>query len=194
MPDFRAHDNHQSCGDATLRDLDDRSLLAAHVAGDRRAFGVMVRRHEGLLLRIAFSIVRDRGTAEDVVQAAFLSVFQAAPRFDHRASVKNWMCRITRNAAIDARRRRLARPSTTWSETEAERVADPVDVAAVADARAMVDDVLWELPEVWRQIVVMIDLLDLSFDQVADILAIPVGTVKSRRHRALRLLNERLAR
>lgn len=174
--------------------LEEGRALEAHLTGDDPAFAVLVGRHRRLLLYIANEIVRDHATAEDVVQSAFLSAFQAAPRFDHRASVKTWLGRITRNAALDARRRRVVRAGVDWSADHAEQVADTVDVAAIARARAMVDDVLWELPEGWRQIVVMIDLLDLGYDQVADILAIPVGTVKSRRSRALRLLSERIGR
>lgn len=176
-----------------LSDIDDQTLLDAHLAGDRDAFAVLVRRHARLMTFIAVKIVRDETEAEDVVQSALLNVLRSAAKFDRRASVKTWIGRITRNAALDARRRRLARATTSLTGDEQDTAA-PVDVAAVVHGRTVADELLQELPETTRRIVVMIDMLDLSFATVAEILDIPVGTVKSRRWRALRALAARLER
>lgn len=175
-------------------DRDDLELLRAHVNGDRDAFVALARRHARLMSYVASRILLDRDEVEDVVQSALTSALRAAATFDGRASVSTWLCSITRNAALDVLRRRSARPTVALTDNHDRPLANSSDPAAAASDRELVDRLLAELADDARQIVIMVDMLDLSVEQVAQVLGIPAGTVKSRRHRAHRALARRFRR
>ncbi|GAA4737364.1 RNA polymerase sigma factor [Actinomycetospora chibensis] len=180
--------------DRRLEDRDDLDLLDAHLAGDPDAFVVLTRRYLRLMGFIARRVLHDGQDVEDVVQSALASMLRGAPTFDRRAAFRTWLSTITYNAALDVYRRRAARPSVPWLDNDERHPLSTVDVAAVAADRSVIEDLLAGLPEEARRIVVMVDLLDLDQQQVADILRLPVGTVKSRRFRALQTLARKLER
>ncbi len=177
-----------------LENRDDLDLLDAHLAGDPDAFVVLTRRYVRLMGFIACRVLHDGQDVEDVVQSALASMLRGAPTFDRRAAFKTWLSTITYNSALDVYRRRTARPTAPLPDDHERHPLSTVDVAAVAADRSVIDDLLAALPEDSRRIIVMIDLLDLGLQQVADILGLPVGTVKSRRFRALQTLARKLER
>jgi RNA polymerase sigma-70 factor (ECF subfamily) len=188
-----ASDNARPHG-LPLEDRDDLDLLDAHLAGDLDAFVVLTQRYVRLMGFIARRVLHDGQDVEDVVQSALASMLRGAPTFDRRAAFKTWLSTITYNAALDVYRRRAARAAVPWSDDQERHPLSAIDVAAVAADRSVIHDLLAALPEDTRRIIVMVDLLDLDQQQVVDILGMPVGTVKSRRFRALQTLARKLER
>lgn len=157
------------------RDRSDSELLAAHVAGDRYAFGELYRRHEHRLRRLAWLTTGSRQDAEDALQEAMLSAHRGAGSFRHHAAVGSWLHRIVLNASLD----RLRRNRFHYTE-----LVD--DYAAVADRTAEVDTALQvraalrRLPAGQRAAVVAVDMVGYSIADAARALGVAPGTVKSR--------------
>jgi RNA polymerase sigma-70 factor, ECF subfamily len=156
----------------------DAELLAAHTAGDRRAFGVLARRHRERLWSVALRTLRDPEDAADVVQEALVSAFRRATSYRGEASVRTWLHRILINACIDRLRHERRRNVVPLAEIPP--AAHGSDPAADLVTRLAVDDALAELPLAQRLAVVLVDVQGWPVQDAAEILEIPVGTVKSR--------------
>ncbi len=157
--------------------LDDAALLRAHVAGDRSAFGELVRRHRDRLWAVAIRTLGDREEAADAVQDALVSAYRSADRFRGDAAVTTWLHRIVVNACLDRARRRASRPTVALPEVEGGALADPPpDTDTVLTVRAA----LATLPVEQRVPLVLLDMQGYSVAEIADILQIAEGTVKSR--------------
>ena len=157
----------------------DAELLAAHVAGDRYAFGELFHRHQRQLHRLARLTTRTREDAEDALQDAMLSAHRGAGSFRHDAAVGSWLHRIVVNACLDRLRR-----------AKAHRTVPLEDVYPVADRSAQVETAivvqraLARLPIEQRAAIVAVDMQGYSVADTARLLGIPEGTVKSRCARA----------
>ena len=157
----------------------DAQLLAAHRDGDGRAFGELVARHGDRLWSLAVRTLGGPGEAADVVQEALVSAHRRAGSFRGDASVRTWLQRIVVNACIDRLRRERARPpALPWPEQDvASRRPDPASELAT---RLAVDDALAALPAEQRVAVVLVDVHGCPIAEAAEILDVPLGTVKSR--------------
>jgi RNA polymerase sigma-70 factor (ECF subfamily) len=158
----------------------DEALAARVKAGDRDAFAELVRRHERRLYNLAFRMLGRAEDASDAVQDAFLSCFRRIETFRGDALFSTWMHRITVNACYDSLRRRVPEPVDPISLPE----SPTGDLADRAVAEVDVHRALQAIPAEFRAALVLHDLLDVPVDEVAGILGIPAGTVKSRLHRA----------
>jgi RNA polymerase sigma-70 factor (ECF subfamily) len=161
----------------TRRDADDRELLAAHVAGDRDAFGELVRRHQDRLWAVAARTVADREEAADALQEALVSAFRNARSYRGDAAVTTWLHRIVVNACLDRLRRLQARPTAPLPSRD---VPARGDDHAATEARLDVRAALARLPEHQRVALVLVDLQELSVAEAAQVLDVAEGTVKSR--------------
>jgi RNA polymerase sigma-70 factor, ECF subfamily len=175
---------------------DDRSLVAAAQAGDRSALDRLLRRHYDHVHAVCRRIAGSSRDADDAAQEAMIGIVRGLPRFDGRAQFSTWVYRIATNAALDELRRRKRRPSLALVDDDrpAEEASDPLAqrrVEAVADHLA-IDAALDELPEEFRVAVVLRDVADLDYAEIAAALGIPVGTVKSRIARGRSQLASRL--
>jgi RNA polymerase sigma-70 factor (ECF subfamily) len=158
-------------------DRDDAALLSAHVAGDRAAFGELVRRHRDRMWAVALRTLGDREEAADALQDAFVSAFRAADRFRGDSAVTTWLHRIVVNACLDRVRRRQARPTVALPEVETAAVAlAPPD----SDTALTVRSALAQLPAEQRVPLVLLDVEGYSVAEIAQMLGIAEGTVKSR--------------
>ena len=155
-------------------------------AGDLRAFEELVRGHQADVYRLALHLVRDRETAEDVTQEAFVHAYRALRRFRGTAKFSTWLYRITRNAAVDAIRRRERQRRVSREAAPEVPVSDPSLRAAL---RSAID----ALPADLREAFVVIEVFGLTYGEAGHVLDMPVGTLKSRMHRARRLLMASLA-
>lgn len=157
----------------------DAQLLAAHRAGDVRAFAELVARHGNRLWSLAARTLGGPDEAADVVQEALVSAHRRAGTFRGDSSVGTWLQRIVVNACIDRLRRERARPATLpWPEHDiACRRPDPATELAT---RLAVDEALAALPAEQRVAVVLVDVHGCGVAEAAEILEVPVGTVKSR--------------
>jgi RNA polymerase sigma-70 factor (ECF subfamily) len=167
-------------------------LLARVVTGDRQAFEIVMRNHEDRVFSVCLRILGDRDKALDAVQDTFLTVYRKARQFEGRSAVGTWIYRIAVNTCYDQLRRMQRRPTESLPEH-----ADPADPAAEeaiesASLRPEIETALAGLTPDFRDVVVLSDLEGLPLPEVAEVLGVPVGTVKSRLFRARRLLAQRL--
>ncbi|HEX2807189.1 MAG TPA: RNA polymerase sigma factor SigM [Kineosporiaceae bacterium] len=180
-------------GGRAAPERDDKTLMRAHVNGDPDAFSELARRHRNRLWAVAMHTLGDREEAADAVQEALISAFVHANSYRGEAAVTTWLHRVVVNACIDRVRRRQARPTVPLGETE---VAVRRDDHAATEARLDVHSALARLPESQRAAIELIDLMDLSVAEAAEILGVAEGTVKSRcfrgRTELARLLRDRL--
>ena len=151
-----------------------------------------------ILYRVARSLSRTDADAEDLVQETLLRAYRAIDRFDGRYP-RAWLLTILRNANINRARKKqpelLDDPDLTFERTEAVGGPDARPENLVVDPvfEAVVDDAYRALPEVFRQVVDLVDLNGLAYQEAADLLDIPVGTVMSRLHRARKRIRDDLA-
>lgn len=151
------------------------------MGGDPDAFGELVRRHGDRLWAVALRTLGDREEAADAVQDAWLSAYRKAAGFRGDSAVTTWLHRIVVNACLDRVRRARVRPTVALPEvgstSEPADRHDPVtSLETVLDVRAA----LVALPVEQRVALVLVDVQDLPVGQAAEILGVPVGTVKSR--------------
>ena len=158
-------------------DDDDRALLAAHIAGDPDAFGVVVRRHRDRLYAVAVRTLGDREEAADALQDALLSAYRAAGGFRGEARVSTWLHRVVVNACLDRARRRAVRPTVPLPDGGLPAARDALDERETA---LEVQAALAALPLEQRAALVLVDLQGLPVEEAARVLGVPVGTVKSR--------------
>ncbi|MCW5891481.1 MAG: sigma-70 family RNA polymerase sigma factor [bacterium] len=165
-----------------MADPADEALMGAVARGDTAAFETLCRRWERPLLRF---LVRQAGPtdAEDLFQETWMRVVRAAAAFDPQRRFSTWLFQIALNLCRDRARRPAPEPVDP-SALDATAAAPPPDAAAAIDARRL----LQALPEAQRAAVVLRYWHDLPEDDVATILDIPRGTVKSRLHQAMRRL------
>jgi RNA polymerase sigma-70 factor (ECF subfamily) len=180
----------------TAEAADDRALVAAAQAGDRQALDALLRRHYDRVHAICRRIAGASRDADDAAQEAMISIVRGLTRFDGRSAFSTWTYRIATNAALDELRKRDRRPTPHLGDAEgaAPEVADPLAHRRVEAAidRLSIDEALDELPEEFRLAVVLRDVCDLDYAEIADTLGVPVGTVKSRIARGRSLLAGRL--
>jgi RNA polymerase sigma-70 factor (ECF subfamily) len=172
----------------------DEALLAAHLRGDAGAFGELVARHERRIYGLCLRILGNREDAEDATQEAFLAALRKASSFRRAAAFSTWLYRIAVNAATDqARRRGRARLATLDPEDAGLAVAPGSELGEVVASAVAVQTALTQVPEEFRVAVVLCDLYRIPYADAAQILEVPVGTVKSRVFRGRLALAERLA-
>jgi RNA polymerase sigma-70 factor, ECF subfamily len=174
--------------------LTDNDLVAATLRGDMRAFELLMRRHERMLLRTARAILRDDGEAEDAVQEACLKAFAALASFRGEAKVSTWLVRIAANEALMRRRQQVSAPADA-AEYDAISPADgPEGDAAQHEMRDLLDRQIESLPREFQAVFRMRALEELTVRETAHALRIPEATVRTRYFRACRLLRDSMAR
>jgi RNA polymerase sigma factor (sigma-70 family) len=168
-------------------ELSDGELHRAALAGSGEAMAALYQRHGGLVYRFTLQMSRDAAVAEEITQEVFLALLTQIDRFDAgRGALSTWLCGIARrqfwkrleqNEAADAFDEENAAESECAADGPAEILLRREAVAAV---RAGMD----ELPAPLREVVILCALEEMSYEQAAQVLAVPVGTVRSRLHRA----------
>ena len=142
--------------------------------------GGLMDRHGPRLFGLAIRLVGNRTDAEDVLQETFAAAFSSARQFRGQSSVGTWLTRILVIQAAVARRKRQR-----WRmETAQEPPASPADAAEAAEARMDVQEVLQRLSDEHRQVLVLREFGHLGYEEIAEVLGVPRGTVESRLHRA----------
>jgi RNA polymerase sigma-70 factor, ECF subfamily len=157
------------------------------VGAERRdeAIALLLPAFRRKVFGLAYSFLRDREAAEDVTQEVFIKVWRALPGFDGRASMSTWIYAIARNASLSALRAR--RPQSSLSDPEvmaAVESIDPVPSADVIVERAAILRLVDQLPTKQRQVIMLFYMEAQSHEEVATMLGMPVGTVKTLLHRA----------
>lgn len=178
-------------GEEQLRGPDpdpDADLLAAARGGDRQALDTLLRRHEERLHAVCRRITGDPTDALDALQEAMVAIVRGLPRFDGRSRVSTWMYRVTTNCCLDELRRRRRRPTDPLPALEEAPPGGAPDVDEAVAARTDIDAALAALPPEFRAPVVLRDVVGHDYTEIAAILEIPPGTVRSRIARGRRAL------
>ena len=182
---------------------DDAELVRRALARDDTAFRIIMERHNRRLYRIARGILRNDTEAEDAVQEAYVSAFTHLDGFRGDSSLATWLARITMNEALGRlRRKRLAVDLDTFEaqRTEAQIIQFPQTVASDDPERTMeqreilqlVEQATDNLPEIFRIVFITRVIEGMSVEETADLLGLQPETVKTRLHRARRLVREQL--
>jgi RNA polymerase sigma-70 factor (ECF subfamily) len=176
----------------TDRAAADIDLIERYLGGDVAAFDELMRAHEDRVFAICLRMLRDREQALDATQETFLTVFRKVDRYRAQAAFSTWLYRVAVNACYDHLRRGRRHRADPLPDT-----LDPVDVSsadqyAAVELRPDIETALGEVPPEFRAAVVLVDLEGLALETVAQLLGVPVGTVKSRVFRGRRQLASHL--
>ena len=174
-------------------DAEERRLIDRSAAGDQEAFRQLVLRYHRLVINVAYRALGELALAEDVAQDVFIKVYKALPGYRHDKPFKHWLHRVAANAVTDALRRR--RPVVSLDGMEqapASREGDPQDISARHDMQRAVRHAIASLPSHYRDTIALQAFGELSYEEIAKTLDIPLGTVMSRLNGAKKLLRERL--
>jgi RNA polymerase sigma-70 factor (ECF subfamily) len=172
-------------------DAEERRLIDRSAAGDQEAFRQLVLRYHRLVINVAYRALGELALAEDVAQDVFIKVYRALPGYRHDKPFKHWLHRVAGNAVTDALRRR--RPIVSLDAMEqpiVSREGDPQDISARHDLQRAVRDAIASLPSHYRDTIALQAFGELSYDEIAKTLDIPLGTVMSRLN-CLRLISQR---
>ena len=171
----------------------DAQLVSRALHGSQDGYRELVERHGRAVLSLVARMVREGGVAEELAQDAFVKAFSALRSFDPSYKFSNWILRIAHNTAIDYLRR--ARPDMVSFDAEApghglagalvdEKERSPLDRAVQRGLREDLEEAMGQLRPEYRRLVIMRYLDDLSYEEIAGIVDLPLGTVKSHLHRA----------
>jgi RNA polymerase sigma-70 factor (ECF subfamily) len=174
-------------------DAEERRLIDRSATGDQEAFRQLVLRHHRLVMNVAFRALGDVGIAEDVAQEVFVKVYRALPTYRHDKPFAHWLHRVAANTVTDfARRRKPVVSLDSLDSLPPISGSDPQELAARHDLHRAVRDAIAALPPHYRDTVALQVFGELSYDEIAKTLDIPLGTVMSRLNAAKRLLREQL--
>lgn len=186
--------------DKTDRTVSDKELLRRHIQGDSGAFTALVNRYRAELFNFLAHFTADPALAEDVFQETFLQLHVSAKAFDMSRQLKPWLFTIAANKARDAMRsrsRRQAAPldaaiapedggSGSYLELLPANVPRPDEPSMNLEVSRAVQDIIWEMPQTLRDVLLLAYFHDFPYKEIAEILDVPLGTVKSRLHAALK--------
>jgi len=160
---------------------DETGLIDQAQHGDRNAYGELVRRYYSGVVQVVYRLCGETGLAEDMAQEAFLRAWINLPAFHPQSSLRNWLYRIAVNAALDVLRRK---PEETLEDEAVQMVIDPAmgpETALIEKERVtLLQEAMQSLPEAARSVLVLREYGGLSYQEIASVLEVPVGTVMSR--------------
>ena len=182
--------------------LDDRALVAAILAGDRDRFTELVGRYEKRMVNYVYRITHRYEESHDLAQEIFIKVYLALDRYDPKYQFSTWIFRIAQNSAIDALRKRsinevsLTKSSDEDSPGEQHEFPDhgisPYRMLKNKQLSAAIDQAVGKLPDDYKDLIQLRHFAELSYDEIAEIKRIPLGTVKNKLFRARALLKDAL--
>ncbi len=172
---------------------DDQRLIAASLQGDTSAFGQLVRRYQERLYHTVYRLVENADDAQDVVQEAFLHAYQSLESFKGDAQFFTWLYRIAVNTAISLKRKNRVVLSIDTANRNGEGGADPLDPSEetrpghaleMAEEERRIQHALNRLSPEHRTVLIMKDMEGQKYEVMAEVLQVPIGTIRSRLHRA----------
>lgn len=188
----------------TTQQPEDAELLRRHIAGDPDAFQQLVERYRRELFNFLARFTGDRALADDVFQEAFLQLHVSAESFDMSRRLKPWLFTIAANKAKDALRRRSRRSAApldatvggegdgrTYAALLPADIPAPEEVASNRETKEVVEGVISEMPEHLREVLLLNYFHALAYKEIAELLDVPLGTVKSRLHAAVKEFGNR---
>jgi RNA polymerase sigma-70 factor, ECF subfamily len=192
----RAHRGLGAPSQNPLKQLDDSAVVAAFLAGERRAFNELVERYQNRLLNFVYRTTGDRERAEDLVQETFIRVYRHLHRFDQSKKFSTWVYTIASNLAKNELRNRSRNPLVLFqmfrkSDDGESRPLEwedntyrPDDLYRKRHLKSMVDSAVDQLPEHHRTVFMLREMEGKTYEEIAEITGANLGTVKSRLNRA----------
>jgi RNA polymerase sigma-70 factor, ECF subfamily len=180
--------------------VEDLELVNRAQKGDVGAFSALVERYQGRVYNLAFRLVSNADDAADVAQESFIAAYESLKRFRGESSFYTWLYRLVVNKALTYRRSRDSRQEFAVGDGEtgaflaaADGGAGPVRAVEEKERAELVQAAIAGLPGDFRAVVVLRDVEGLEYEEIADVLGVAVGTVKSRLHRGRLLVRDTLA-
>lgn len=183
--------------------IHDAELIRRCLANDQTAYGQLLARYRRQVLALVWRMVSDREEAQDLAQEAFIRAFRSLHTFDQTRSFPAWLFRITSNLCVDHyRKRKLDTVSLVQGGADGEeRTIDlksedvgPDEEYADRRGAERLDQLIRTLPAPYRIVVLLRHQSDMAYEEIAEALSLPLGTVKARLHRAHKMLKDKLER
>ncbi|MBD3672389.1 MAG: sigma-70 family RNA polymerase sigma factor [Planctomycetaceae bacterium] len=178
----------------------DAELIEQCLSGQAAAFGQLVQRHQNRLFNSLYRMLGSREDADDVAQEAFVAAFQKLDTFRGDSQFYSWLFRIAYNTAISMKRKTKLKTVSAdkLKETSGHEPDDntpehrPEHGIEVEETQAAVQQALNELSDEYREAIVLKEMEELSYEEIAELAEVPIGTIRSRLHRARAELREKL--
>ena len=177
---------------------DDTQLVKTSQQGSQDAFALLVQRHQRFVFNLSLRMVQDYEDASEVTQEAFLAAWQGLPSFRGEARFATWLYRIAYHCCLRQLERRQ-RERDLQAIIEAEQGREGLhreqraqDILEQRDRQAMVREQMAYLPTMYRSVLILRHLQEMTYEEMTDILSMPIGTIKTHLFRARHLLKERL--
>lgn len=169
-----------------LADIDDQQCVMRARQGEGRAFSELVARYQDRVYRFLLRLTRSRDDAMDLTQDTFMRAYQSLDRWQPDALFRTWLFRIARNAAVDRFRRDKVVEFVDLDEDVdvPDHAAGPEAVLETAQRFRILEEALERLPAEYREIILLREIEGMSYDELAQVLGLQAGTVKSRLSRA----------
>lgn len=182
---------------ATPLEQDDVKLVTASKNGDQDAFSLLVQRYQRRVFNLVLRMLQDYEEASETTQEAFLAAWQGMPAFRGEARFSTWLYRIAYNCALkqlELRKRERTLQQALQAEQTLESTSDEQKNAHLAalDSQELVQEQLSQLPAKYRIVLILRHLQDMTYEEMAEVLTMPIGTIKTHLFRARNLLKERL--
>ena len=174
----------------------DRELVERAIGGREESFEELVRRYQRPIAAYVYRMVGDYDAALDLTQEVFIKVYSSLTRYRSEFKFSTWIYKIAHNSAVDHLRRFSTREQSLTKEFDGEqrelplesRRLSPEQESERAERRAEIEQVVHQLPSGYRELIVLRHSHDLSYDEIADVTGLPLGTVKNRLFRARELM------
>ena len=179
-----------------MMDIQEQNWIAAAQTGDQSAFEQLVRLYEKRVYALTSRMCRNSADAEEAAQEAFLAAWHGLPFFRGDSSFSTWLYRLASNACVDVLRREgRHQPNLSLDDEDAaidlpDSALSPHDEAERSELRQQIEEGLAALPPDYRQVLILRELHQRSYDEIADILSLDLGTVKSRINRGRKRLRK----
>lgn len=181
----------------------DEELVAAVLGGDRERYGDLVNRYQGRLVNYLYRLLRNLDEAHEMAQEVFLKVYQALDRYDPRYRFSTWLFRVAQNAAIDQIRRRRLKLVPIHRQEEGDEEGRDWDLPSPErgpyrhlrnrERGEAIQEAIDALPWEYRELIVLRHYGELSYEEIAGVKGMPLGTVKNKLFRGRQLLKEKLS-
>src|SRR5215213_11963045 len=181
-----------------IQSLTDVELIAKAISGREDGFEELVRRYQRPITNYVFRMLNDYDASLDVTQEVFIKVYNSLSRYSSEYKFSTWLYRIAHNAAIDHMRRNSISPQSLETENadgtyqlqiECPKPS-PEQNRERSEWRTEIDNVVKRLPGAYRELILLRHAQDLSYDEIADVTGLPLGTVKNRLFRAREMMRE----
>ena len=184
-----------------MNQTSDQTLIDHCLAGRREAFGLLVERYQNRLFHSLLHLLGSAEDAQDATQEAFVNAFEKLGSFRGQSQFYSWLFRIAYNTAVSSKRKsgrmsvslEARRDASGLEPSDGNPTSEPSYAMDVSDRQRLVQQALSELGEEFRTALVLKEMDGMSYEEIADIVKVPLGTVRSRIHRARLELREKLS-